>query len=244
MVPEQIVAKSNFLLQLPSDSFSLSLIPPPPPPSSFNGIKVSIRSRLSCPSQILLRAVSLCLPKSWIHNSVYCHHFNTSIWACWFCFHYFFLCLYQSQKLGGNKCCMKSSITVAKTGRFAAPALHSRRLLIWSSCWNIDANFALVSSKDWNLILEHVERASRREINRENPNSWIFFSWSAKAANVMWVSALTDKRLWRRDKSNLFRCCISPAQKGLGVFHHARDNIYISPEEDFLVLACVIIYLP
>lgn len=55
----------------------------------------------------------------------------------------------------------------------------------------------------------------------------------------MWESVLTDKRLESRDKLNIFRCCISPAQEGVGLFSHARDNIYISSWrcEDFLVLA-------
>lgn len=55
----------------------------------------------------------------------------------------------------------------------------------------------------------------------------------------MWVSVLADKRSYRREKSNIFRCCMSPAQKGVGLFSHARDNIYISPQlcKDFLVPA-------
>lgn len=55
----------------------------------------------------------------------------------------------------------------------------------------------------------------------------------------MWVSVLADKRLYRREKSSIFRCCMSPAQKGVGLFSHAKDNIYISPQlcKDFLVPA-------
>lgn len=55
----------------------------------------------------------------------------------------------------------------------------------------------------------------------------------------MWESVLTDKRLESRSKLNIFRCCISPAREGVGLFSHARDNIYISSWRcgDFLVLA-------
>lgn len=62
LVLEQIVAKSNFLLQLPSDGFSLSFIPSfffSPQMAFQPSLEVKIRSRVRGPSQISLIAVGL-----------------------------------------------------------------------------------------------------------------------------------------------------------------------------------------
>lgn len=62
LVLEQIVAKSNFLLQLPGDGFSLSFCLSFffLPQMAFQlSLEVKIRSRVRGPSQILLIAVGL-----------------------------------------------------------------------------------------------------------------------------------------------------------------------------------------
>lgn len=59
LVLEQIVAKSNFLLQLPGDGFSLSFFLFSPQMAFQPSLEVKIRSRVRCPSQISLIAVGL-----------------------------------------------------------------------------------------------------------------------------------------------------------------------------------------
>lgn len=64
LVLEQIVAKSNFLLQLPGDGFSLPFFffSSSPQMAFQPSLEVKIRRRVRCPSQILVIVVRLSLP--------------------------------------------------------------------------------------------------------------------------------------------------------------------------------------
>lgn len=91
---------------------------------------VRIRSTVRCPSEILLRAIRLCLQMSWMHTLAYCHHFNTRVRMKVFYFHYvFFVFVYQ-----------KSSEAIHAAGRVASLWLKlgtTRRLHIAAGgCWS------------------------------------------------------------------------------------------------------------
>lgn len=151
--------------------------------------------------------------------------------------HYLFICICISPKLRGCKRCMESSIVVAEIGQNEAPAENSRRLLFWSSCWNIDDNFALVLSNGWNLLCDHYLccwDGPCGEIHWENLNSSIF-----NDAQKQLKSSGCQCSLIRDYKGGTIQT-FSGVQKGVGLFSHARDNIYISRQlwKDFPVLAC------
>ena len=166
LVLEQIVAKSNFLLQLPGDGFSLSFLPSfSPPQMAFQpSLEVKIRRRVRGPSQIFADISWFVFSSQFdslngekkesalgFHHSAYCLGFEL-IPLCWLYF-----VLFSLYNIGlcaftlACKCCTQRVSVLLDVGHFRDSVHKIKAVLMSSSCSNIDANFARL------LCLQTVE---------------------------------------------------------------------------------------
>lgn len=158
LVLEQIVAKSNFLLQLSwwrLFSFFLSFCFFPQMAFQLS-LEVKIRSRVTGPSQILLIAAGLssrttltpriktCLGIS-LFSTLPWISLNSSVLIVFCSFFFQFFCLCTTLPWMPRDYCISATLKLSAflldVGHFKASVHKIKAVLMWSSCSNIDANF-------------------------------------------------------------------------------------------------------